>query len=115
MTHIVTRETLVRLLQNESRRAEVIGRALVVLFNAQTESEKSANVTNNHNNVGFTSGDAHSGCITAKYYLKHKTLLQWQVEAWMRPGKAGFPRITKYWRQLDRAAQSRAQSQPDQG
>ena len=111
-THIVTRESLIDLLKNDTRRAEVIGRALVVLFNNQTSSEKAANVTNLNNSIGFTGADGHSGCLSAKYFLKHKTLLPWQVDRWMKLGSSGFPRITKYWRQLDAAAQAkRAQSQ----
>ncbi len=107
-THIVTRESLLQLLKNETKRPEVIGRALVVLFNRQTEAERHANQTNLHNNVGFTGADGRSGCLSAKYYLKHKTLLPWQVDRWMKIGKSGFPRITKYWRQLDQAAQVKA-------
>lgn len=106
--HIVTRDSLNRLLQHDALRIQVIGRALVVLFNKQTESEKNANNTHLHNTVGFTGADGHSGCLTAKYYLKHKTLTQWQVDAWMKPGKNG-PRITKYWRQLNEAAQAKAE------
>lgn len=107
-THIVTRESLINLLKDETRRQHVIGRALMVLFANQTESEKSANIVNVHNMKGFTGGDGHSGCITAKYYIKHKTLLPWQVDMWMKCGSRDFPRITKYWRQLDQAAQQKA-------
>lgn len=107
-THIVTRASLNQLLQNNEKRIQVIGRALVVLFNRQTNSEKDTNSTNLNNMRGFTSGDAHSGCLTAKYFLKHKTLTAWQVDAWMKIGKSGYPRITKYWRQLDEAAKQKA-------
>lgn len=107
-TYIVTRESLLNLLKDEAKRPHVIGRALVVLFNRQTEAERAANQTNMHNAIGFTGADGRSGCLTAKFYLKHKTLLPWQVDRWMKPGKSGFPRITKYWRQLDQAAQLKA-------
>jgi hypothetical protein len=86
----------------------VIGRALVVLLNRQTREESQANITNTHNMMGFTSGDARSGCIGAKYWLKHKTLQDWQVEQWTRVGSRGYPRLAKYWKQLDEEAQLKA-------
>ncbi len=108
MTHLVTRATLIDLLRDEAKRPHVIGRALVVLFNNQTRTEQAANLTQLHNDIGFSGADARSGSITAKYYIKNKTLLQWQVDRWMRDFR-GFPRICKYWKQLDRAAQARVE------
>ena len=87
--------------------AQFIGRALVVVFNNQTESEKTVNTTNVDNGVGFTGADAHSGSITAKYFLKHGTLLDWQVERWTKRNRKGTMRFAKYWRQLDAAAQAK--------
>ena len=84
--------------------AQFVGRALVVLFNNQTEAEKAASTTNVDNGVGFTGADAHSGCITAKYFLKHGTLLDWQIEKWTKRNRRGTMRLAKYWRQLDEAA-----------
>jgi hypothetical protein len=86
----------------------VVGRALVVLFNRQTASEKQTNHTKMHNDIGFTGADAYSGTITAKYYLKHKSLLDWQVRKWTKTDKNGYPRLAKYWKQLDEAARARA-------
>lgn len=120
---IVTRASLMALLQDEAKRPHVIGRALVALFNNQTRDEQSANHTTQDNTIGFSGSDAKSGSITAKYYLKHKTLLPWQVDMWMRDFR-GFPRICKYVRQLNAAAavrqireERKAQSleDPDQG
>lgn len=105
---LVTRASLMILLNDEAKRQHVIGRALIVLFERQTTSERAANVTNNHNSIGFTGADGRSGCLSAKYYLKHKTLLPWQIDRWMKLGSSGFPRITKYWRQLDEAAKVKA-------
>lgn len=100
MTHLVTRATLMRLLNDDAKRPHVIGRALVALFHKQTRTEQAANHTDNLNFVGFSGSDARDGSITAKYYLKHGTLLPWQIENWMKPFR-GFPRITKYARQLN--------------
>jgi hypothetical protein len=88
--------------------AQFVGRALVVVFNNQTAGEKQVNNTSEDNGVGFTGADAHSGSITAKYFLKHRTLLDWQVERWTKRNKNGTMRISKYWRQLDAAAQAKA-------
>ena len=104
----VTRKTLQAMLDNNNPEyvAAVIGRALVVLFNNQTRDEKSMNTTNQDNGIGFTGADAHSGSITAKYYIKHKTLMDWQVERWTKPAASGYARLAKYHKQLNAAAES---------
>ena len=107
MTDLVTRATLLNLLRDDAKRQHVIGRALVALFNRQTRSEQAANHTDNLNWVGFSGSDARDGSITAKYYIKHKSLLPWQVDNWMKDFR-GFPRITKYARQLNQIAQEKA-------
>lgn len=115
-THLVTRESLTALVTRKDAVAiHALGRALVVLFNRQTESEKRSDTTNMNNMVGFTGADARSGCLTAKYFLKHGTLLEWQVERWLKIASNGHPRISKYWRQLDEAAQIKARKAANNG
>lgn len=104
---LVTRDSLTQLLANESLRIHVIGRALKVLLDRQTEHEAQANVTSVHNLRGFMPCDARQGSIGAKTYIKRGTLLDFQVEHWMEPTKTGYPRIAKYVRQLNEAAQSK--------
>ena len=105
--HIITRDKFIELL-NGPHQIHVIGRALVHLFNRQTDVEQRANNTRDWNEMGFTGVDGRSGCITAKYYLKHRTLLDWQIERWMKPNKHGIPRIAKYWKQIDEEARKKA-------
>jgi hypothetical protein len=93
---------------SNERNMHFIGRALVAIFNFQTEDEKRASDTNELNGIGFTGADGHSGCISAKYYLKHKRLEQWQVERWLKTNKNGVRRISKYWKQLNEAATIKA-------
>ena len=102
----VTRESLQAMLDNPNEKyvAQVIGRALVVLFKNQTRDEQSMNATNQDNGIGFTGADAHSGSITAKYFIKHKTLLDWQVARWTKPAASGFARLAKYHKQLNEAS-----------
>ena len=107
MSHIVTKQALTAMLSNE-RATEVTGRAPVVLFKNQTQTEQASNDTNEHNMIGFTSADARQGSIAAKYFLKHKTLLPWMVDQWTRPNRKGTMRLAKYWRQLDQAAKAKA-------
>jgi hypothetical protein len=104
---LVTRESLQKMLDeaDDIKLQHIVGRALVVLFNNQTQDEKHANTTNKDNGIGFTGADAHSGCITAKSYIKNKSLLDWQVERWTRPARSGFSRLTKYHKQLNAAAE----------
>lgn len=110
MTAIVTRESLQKMLDstNQELVMHVVGRALVVLFNNQTEDEKAENATNKHNEMGFTGADARSGTLTAKSYLKNRKLQDWQVENWTKRGKNGMSRLTKYHRQLNAAAALKA-------
>ena len=106
--HIVTRESLHNLVtRGDDVAMHAIGRALVHLFRRQTEVEQESNETNVNNSVGFTGMDGRSGCITAKYYLKHRKLLDWQVERWTRLNAKGCARLAKYWKQIDEEAQKR--------
>lgn len=113
-TPIVTKESLQVMLDNPNRNyvMHVIGRALVVLFNRQTEAEKATNDTKEYNMIGFAGADAKSGSLTAKYYLKHKKLEDWQMDKWLKKGaKSGVARLCKYHRQLNEAAQAKQNSQ----
>ena len=85
-----------------------IGRALVHLLNRQTFDEQQANDTKYHNNRGFTPADARTGAITAKYYLKHKKLLDWQIEGWLKPNATGSTRLGKYYRQIAEEVERKA-------
>ena len=109
MSNIVTKYSLAKMIweASDAKRAQIVGRACVVIFNNQIESEKQANTTAVNNGVGFTSADAKSGSITAKYFLKHKTLEDWQVKRWLKADRRGTPRIIKYWKQLNAAAQAK--------
>lgn len=108
MKRIVTKESLVALLANPDKRAAVIGRALVALLARQVHDEQAGADTKYHNGVGFVPCDAYSGTLTAKYFNKHGTLADWQIEKWMKPsGKTGHPRLVKYSRQLNEIANER--------
>jgi hypothetical protein len=105
----ITRDSLFEMLAQATpeKRVHIIGRALVALFAYQTAGEQHSNATTQHNNVGFNGADARSGSLTAKSYLKHKTLQDWQVERWMKLGKSGYPRLCKYATQLDRIVKTK--------
>lgn len=85
-----------------------VGRALVHLFNRQTEDEKVVADARYVNYRGFTGADARRGTITAKYYLKHRKLLDWQINYWLEPNRKGTPRLGKYWRQIAEEAAKKA-------
>lgn len=106
MTFIVTKESLLALIDKADfdKRKQIIGRACVALFKEQLKDERETNKTVTTNYKGFTAGDARQGSITAKYFIKNKSLLDWQVELWLKRDVRGTPRIVKYWKQLDRAA-----------
>lgn len=110
MKEIITKTGLQDMIwrADDERRMHLIGRALIVLFNFQTEDERDVNDTRHHNGMGFRGADARSGSITAKYYIKHKRLLDWQIDMWMKPNKKGDMRIAKYHKQLNVAANKKA-------
>lgn len=122
-TAIVTKASLQALLDDPAKRADVIGRALVVLFERQLDDEKAANATRTTNNQGFAQSDAKAGCIAAKTYLKRaamrrrgelpegqEVLPEFVIQTWMAPQR-GAPRISKYTRQLNEAAMKKKLSQ----
>ena len=103
---LVTQESLQAMLDNPDQVyvAHVIGRALAALLNRQTQEEQSSNETRLHNNIGFTGADGRSGSLTAKSYIKRNGLQDWQIERWVKRGKNGFSRLTKYAKQLNEIA-----------
>lgn len=114
---IVTAQSLNEMIvkADAEKRVHIIGRALVALFDRQTKDEKVLNDTNRWNMVGFSGADAKSGSLTAKYYLKHKTLLEWQIDRWMKTQRNGLPRLCKYWKQLNEIAVEKAATQHEEG
>lgn len=102
----VTKESLTALVTNTDQRKQItaIGRALVVILNNQTMDEQQEGSTKESNGIGFTGADAHSGTITAKYYLKHGTLRDFQIKMWTAKNSTGTLRVCKYWKQLNDAA-----------
>lgn len=113
MDHIVTRESLRKMLEvaTPELKAKIVGRACVALFKRQTEAEKADDDTKVVNLRGFCAQDARSGSITAKYFIKHGSLQEWQIEKWTKVDVRGTPRIVKYWRQLNEEAQEKLSRQ----
>jgi len=109
MPAIVTRDTLRSMLNvaDTERKVQIIGRALVRIFEGQTAAEKVQNDTTEDNGIGFSGADAKAGTLTAKYFLKHRNLLDWQLEKWMALS-GGYPRICKYHKQLNAIAEKKA-------
>jgi hypothetical protein len=95
--------------RNDEVGMHAIGRALVHLFNRQTEDEKATSQTRHDNQRGFTHGDARRGSITAKYYIKHRKLMDWQIEYWLKRQRNGTTRIGKYYGQILEEAKKKAQ------
>lgn len=106
---IITKQTLEAMILNadDVKKAQIVGRACLALFRRQTEAEKAENDAKMVNNRGFTKGDAREGCLTAKTFIKHGTLQDWQVEQWLTRNVNGVMRIVKYWAQLNEEAQAK--------
>lgn len=84
-----------------------VGRALVHLMNRQTRDEQETKSTRHHNGRGFTSSDARSGTITAKYYIKHGVLQAWQLDMWRARNRRGTTRLGKYYAQIAEEAKAK--------
>lgn len=70
-----TREELVALLQRSDRAVE---RAILRIWHGQTNQEKLAETTYDHNNRGFSSAHAHVGSYLGKWVAAGKPLTgQW--------------------------------------
>lgn len=72
---------------------EAVKRALVHLYNRQTDSEQAIEDTKFRNDIGFTAADAPRLTSIAKFYLSRKFLSPKQVSLVRR-------RIFKYWKQM---------------
>ena len=81
-----------------------VGRALVLLNERQTPSERHAKEVLRHNARGFTPVDAEWGTDMAEFYKRTGRLTPKQLAVWRRPNAQGIPRICKYWRQLQEDA-----------
>jgi len=91
----------------------MVGRALVALLKRQTNEEQNSNDTREENGIGFSGADARSGSLTAKSFIKYKgRLLDWQLDKWTKATRNGYPRISKYHRQLNEIA---LEKKPAQG
>lgn len=112
MTALVTKKSLQKMLDeaDDAKRSRIVGRALVGLFERQTADEQAANDTKQLNTIGFAANDAKSGSLTAKYFLKHGVLEQWQLDRWLKKQPDGHARICRYARQLNEIAENRARS-----
>lgn len=86
---------------------KAVCRALVVLFERQTEDEKASENTRHHNNRGFRPCHARMGTSMAKFYLNRGYLSPKQIAYWRKEGKEGM-RIAIYWKQLLDAAHRKA-------
>lgn len=102
---IISRESMALVLSTKGTNyvAAYIGKTLVNLYNRQTEDEKEAATTVEHNGRGFTSFDSYIGTQHAEYFLKYRTLTPGQVRYWTKEVN-GAPRICRYARQLNEIA-----------
>lgn len=109
MSALVTKESMINVIKTRDPEflKQYVGRALVGIFNRQLADEKSANTTSHSNGVGFASCDATGGSLTAKYFLRHGTLADWQLEKWTKANDKGVPKICKYHKQLNEIAETK--------
>lgn len=96
------------LIREDAVGMHAVGRALMAVNEYQTRDEQREERTKLHNLEGFTPGDAKRGTSMANFYRNRGFLTPKQVAYWRRPNVRGVPRISKYWRQLQVAAENKA-------
>lgn len=72
-------------------------KAMLIVYNLQTEDEKSTESTNNLNGVGFTGADAYIMTSFSKQLLKRGDLSPKQMAI-------VYKNMPKYWRQIKNAS-----------
>jgi len=75
-------------------------KALLKIFEFQTDSEQEFEETHEYNNVGFTGVDAEILTSFAKFYLKRKFLSPKQM-------KILYKKMPKYWMQIIKISDKR--------
>lgn len=103
----MNKQSIIQLLQTNDK---AIARALVVLNERQTATERGAEQTINLNGEGFTPADARMGTSMAEFYAKRGYLTEKQLAYWKKPNVKGVWRICKYAGQLLEIATAKAQA-----
>ena len=101
----MNKQTILNLLDTNDK---AIGRALVVLNQRQTLTERASEHTINRNGEGFAPADAKMGSSMAKFFVRNGFLTPKQVAYWRKPNVRGVPRINKYAGQLLEIAEAKA-------
>ena len=109
----ITREQIETvLLRTDKVGMHAVGRALVHLFNRQTEDEKINQDVKHDNGMGFQPCHAEIGTSMALFYQKNGFLTPKQVAYWQRAAnpkkEKSKARIARYSRQLKEEADKRA-------
>ena len=97
----ITKDQIVELLLNNDR---AVRRALIVLFERQTPTEKSMHRTNTTNARGFNQFDARIMTSMAEWCIRTDRDLSPKQLAYLR----GKGRIQKYWKQLIEASSDKS-------
>ena len=79
---------------------KAVARAVVAIYNRQTEDEKASAVTVKDNGVGFSGIDARRGTYYAEYVMKTGRLSGRHLELARKM-------VSKYWRQLAEIANAK--------
>lgn len=94
---MVDRAYIVQLLATND---QAVGRALVVLAQRQTITERTIGAAVVNNGEGFTPADAYMGTSMAQHYERTGRLSEKQLAYWRKPNAKGVLRIVKYATQL---------------
>lgn len=107
-TKLVTKESLAELLRSAEPKKvqQIVGRALLVIYENQMEDEKRSGTAAYANGIGFTVGDATIGCSNAAFFKANGYMGKAVIAYWTEIVN-GYPRICKYDKQLNEAASAK--------
>lgn len=103
---MITKEQILSLLQSNDK---AVARALLVVNSNQTSDEQREQTVRYHNCKGFRPCHARMGTSMANFYTKYGYLSEKQLAYWRRKDRSGSMRIGIYWKQLQIAAETKAQ------
>jgi hypothetical protein len=107
---IVTRESLQNMIDQAppAKLVQIVGRALVALYERQTDQEQDSHATIVHNQQGFSGCDAEIGTSHAEFFQSRGFLTPKQMNIWLKKKENGYSRLSRYWKQLNEVAIKKA-------
>lgn len=107
---LITKESLAAIITGDNKELarKYVSKALIVLYRRQTAEEQQVGATTESNGRGFTGADAEWGTKCAQWMLRtNRWLTDNMLISWTKLDSRGYPRIAKYHKQINEAAEAK--------